>query len=311
VAAVQNVQIRGSPLLKRGLAVAKYRHRIKKRTSAQSLIIDILIWAFLIIAAAYIFAPFVFMFTASVMPAADIMKMPYRWIPEGFYWQNYWQAIRGNDGSFIYLRNILNSLIVASAVTVTTVFLSAFTGFGLAKYKFKGRHLMFMMILATLMIPFEVIMIPLYLIIMKLGFQDSYLGLITPFVVSAFGIFLMRQYYLSFPNAVLDAARIDGASEPMIFMRIVLPNSIPAIATLAVLTFKSQWDNLLWPLLVAQTEEMKTIPLYIIRFTAEKHTDEGAMMAVAAIASIPMLILFLKLSKYFLGGAVVFTGKKG
>ena len=297
--------------MKRDFAVAIYRKGTKKRTSSQSLIIDVFIWAFLMIAAAYIFVPFVFMFTASLMPASEIMKMPYRWIPKGLYWQNYWQGISGNDGSFIYLRNILNSLIVASSVTLTTVFLSAFTGFGLAKYKFRGRHLVFMMILATIMIPFEVIMIPLYLIIMKLGFQDSYLGLITPFIVSAFGIFLMRQYYLSFPDAIMDAARIDGASEPMIFMKIVLPNSIPAIATLAVLTFKSQWDNLLWPLLVAQTEEMKTIPLYIVRFTAEKHTDEGAMMAVAAIASIPMLILFLNLSKYFLGGAVVFTGKKG
>jgi multiple sugar transport system permease protein len=297
--------------LRRDLAVAKYRKGTKKWTSTQSLIIDIFIWAFLIIAAAYILAPFVFMFTASAMPAGDIMKMPYRWIPRGFYWQNYWQGIRGNDGSFIYLRNILNSLIVASAVTATTVFLSALAGFGLAKYQFKGRHLVFMMILATLMIPFEVIMIPLYLIVMKLGFQDSYLGLITPFVVSAFGIFLMRQYYISFPDAMLDAARIDGASEPMIFRKIILPNSVPAIATLAILTFKSQWDNLLWPLLVAQTEEMKTIPLYIVRFTAEKHTDEGAMMAVAAIASIPILILFLRLSKYFIGGAAVFTGKKG
>jgi multiple sugar transport system permease protein len=297
--------------LKRDLAVAEYRKRTKKWTSPQPLIMDVLIWTFLIVAAAYIFAPFVFMFTASAMPAGDIMKMPYRWIPKGFYWQNYWQGIRGNDGSFIYLRNILNSLIVASVVTTTTVLLSALTGFGLAKYQFKGRHLVFMMILATLMIPFEVIMIPLYLIVMKLGLQDSYLGLITPFVVSAFGIFLMRQYYISFPDAMLDAARIDGASEPMIFRKIILPNSIPAIATLAILTFKSQWDNLLWPLLVAQTEEMKTIPLYIVRFTAEKHTDEGAMMAVAAIASIPILILFLILSKYFIGGAVVFTGKKG
>ena len=289
--------------------------RVHKRTregkAIQSLILDVFIWAFLVVTAAYIFAPFAFMFTASAMPAGDITTMPYRWIPKGFYWQNYWQGIKGNDGSFIYLRNILNSLIVASAVTMTTVFLSALTGFGLAKYQFKGRHLVFMMILATLMIPFEVIMIPLYLIVTKLGFQDSYLGLITPFLVSAFGIFLMRQYYISFPDAMLDAARIDGASEPMIFSRIILPNSIPAIATLAVLTFKSQWDNLLWPLLVAQTEEMKTVPLYIVRFTAEKHTDEGAMMAVAAIASIPILALFLILSKYFIGGAVVFTGKKG
>jgi multiple sugar transport system permease protein len=272
----------------------------KKKTSVQPFIIDIFVWVFLIIATLFILAPFVFMFTASAMPANDIMKMPYRWIPKGFYWQNFWQGIRGNDGSFIYLRNILNSLIVASTVTATT-----------AKYHFKGRYFVFMMILATMMIPFEVIMIPLYLIVTKLGFQNSYPGLITPFLVSAFGIFLMRQYYITFPDEILDAARLDGASELMIFSKIILPNSVPAIATLAVLTFKSQWDNLLWPLLVAQSEEMKTIPLYIVRFTAEKHTDEGAMMAVAAIASIPILILFFKLSKYFLGGATVFSVRKG
>ncbi len=283
----------------------------KNEHPGQSLMIDIIIWILLILAAAYIIAPFVFMFTASVMPAADIMKMPYRWIPKGLYWQNYWQGLRGNDGSFIYLRNILNSLIVASAVTLSTVLLASFTGFGLAKYRFRGRYIVFMMILATLMIPFEVIMIPLYLIVTKLGLQNSYAGLIAPFLVTAFGIFLMRQFYLTFPDEILDAARIDGAGEPMIFLKIILPNSIPALATLAVLTFKSQWDNLLWPLLVAQSEEMKTIPLYIVRFTAEKYTDEGAMMAVAAIASIPILILFLTLSKHFIGGAAVFAGRKG
>ena len=283
----------------------------KRKNAITHFITDIFVWVFLVIAACFILTPFVFMFTASAMPASDIMKMPYRWIPKGFYWQNFWQGIRGNDGSFIYLRNILNSLIVASTVTATTVLLSALTGFGLAKYHFKGRYLVFMMILATMMIPFEVIMIPLYLIITKLGFQNSYPGLITPFLVSAFGIFLMRQYYVTFPDEMLDAARIDGASELMIFRKIILPNSIPAIATLAVLTFKSQWDNLLWPLLVAQSEEMKTIPLYIVRFAEEKHTDEGAMMAVAAIASIPILILFFRLSKYFIGGAAVFSVRKG
>jgi len=283
----------------------------RNKASGQSRIVDIFIWTLLILAAAYILAPFVFMFTASIMPATDIMKMPYRWIPKGLYWENYWQGIRGNDGSFIYLRNILNSLIVASTVTLTTVLLASLTGFGLAKYKFKGRYFVFMMILATIMIPFEVIMIPLYLIVTKLGLQNSYAGLIAPFLVTAFGIFLMRQFYVPFPDEILDAARIDGASEPMIFLRIILPNSIPVIATLAVLTFKSQWDNLLWPLLVAQSEEMKTIPLYIVRFTAEKYTDEGALMAVAAIASIPILILFFTLSKHFIGGAAVFAGRKG
>ena len=309
MASIQNRTIGRDQLLNKGQLVQKYLKKVHKRT-VRSTAVNTFVWVFLIITAMYILAPLVFMFTASVMPAGDIMKMPYRWIPKGIYWQNYWQGIRGNDGSFIYLRNILNSLIVAATVTVTTVFLSAVTGYGLAKFHFRGRHVAFMMILATMMIPFEVIMIPLYLIITKIGIQNSYAGLIAPFLVTAFGIFLMRQYYITFPDEILDAARIDGASEPEIFRRIILPNSVPALATLAVLTFKGQWDNLLWPLLVAQSEEMKTIPLYIVRFTAEKHTDEGAMMAVAAIASIPILILFFRLSRYFISGAVVFSARK-
>jgi len=309
MASIQSRSIGRDQLLSKGQVLQRYLKRAHKRT-IRSTAVNTFVWVFLIITAMYILAPLVFMFTASVMPAGDIMKMPYRWIPKGIYWQNYWQGIRGNDGSFIYLRNILNSLIVATTVTVTTVFLSAVTGYGLAKFHFKGRHVAFMMILATMMIPFEVIMIPLYLIITKIGIQNSYAGLIAPFLVTAFGIFLMRQYYITFPDEMLDAARIDGASEPEIFRKIILPNSVPALATLAVLTFKGQWDNLLWPLLVAQSEEMKTIPLYIVRFTAEKHTDEGAMMAVAAIASIPILILFFRLSRYFISGAVVFTAGK-
>lgn len=283
----------------------------QNKTSTESLIIDLFIWVFLIFTAIFILAPTIFMFTASVMPANDILKMPYRWIPRGIYWQNYWQGIKGNDGSFIYVRNILNSLIVALVVTASTVILSSLAGFGLAKYYFKGRTVVFMMIMATMMIPFETIMIPLYLVTTKLGLQNSYAGLIAPFLVTAFGIFLMRQYFITFPDEILDAARIDGASELMIFKTIILPNSIPAIATLAILTFKAQWDNLLWPLLVVQSEEMKTIPLYIVKFTAEKHTNEGAMMAVAAIASIPILMVFFKLSKYFLSGAVLYSSRQG
>ena len=283
----------------------------KKGIFQQYTTVDLLIWAFLVISALFVLAPTLFMFTASFMPANDILKMPYRWIPKSFYWQNFWQGIRGNNGSFIYVRNILNSLIVAAVVSATTVFFSALAGFGLAKYYFKGRNLVFMMVMATMMIPFEAIMIPLYLVTTKLGLQDSYAGLIVPFLVNAFGIFLMRQYFITFPDEILDAARIDGASEWRIFRNIILPNSIPAIATLAILTFKAQWDNLLWPLLVVQSEEMKTIPLYIVKFMAEKHTDEGAMMAVAAIASIPILLVFFKLSKYFLGGAAVYSSRKG
>ena len=278
---------------------------------SRSKVADIIILLCLIGACALVLIPLAFMFTASTMPAIDIMKLPYPWISDHIHWQNFWNGLRGPEGDFILLRNTLNSLIVAVAVTASTVLLSSMTGYGLAKFEFKGRNAVFMTIMATMMIPFEAIMIPLYMVVMGMGLQDSYAGLIVPFLTSAFGIFLMRQFLLTFPDEVLDAARIDGASEPRIFASIVLPNAGPAIATLAVLTFRSQWDSLLWPLLAVQSEEMKTIPLYITKFMAETHSDEGIMMAIAAMASLPMFILFFTMSKYFINREGLYSTTKG
>lgn len=271
---------------------------------------NILVWTFLGIFGLIVVLPLVFMATASLMSATDIMQMPYKWIPIPPYPANFVRAIAGNDGSFMYLRNILNSLIVSFSIVFTTVILSAMVGYGLAKFKFKGRNVVFMIIMATMMIPFETIMIPLYLVVLNLGFQDSYRGLIIPFMMNAFGVFLMRQYLITFPDEMLDAARIDGTGEIGIFRRIVFPNCGPAIASLAIMTFRQQWDNLLWPLLVTQRETMKTIPAYIVKFAAEKHADEGAMMAVAVIASLPVFVLFFALSNYFVGGSAVYSAGK-
>lgn len=266
--------------------------------------------ALLILVCAVAIMPLAFMLGASFMPASDIVSIPYPWIPKEPKWSNYAKAIAGGDNSFTYLRTIVNSLIVAGSVAVSSVFLASAAGYGLAKFKFRGRNIVFMGIMATMMIPFEAIMIPLFLTAVRLGLQDSYAGLILPFLTSAFGVFLMRQYLLGFPEELLDAARIDGCSEPRIFSRIVFRNAGPAIATLAILAFRGQWDNLLWPLLMAQREELKTIPTYIVKFTAEHTADEGAMMAVAVIASIPVFALFFTMSRYFLGGAAVYGGTK-
>ncbi len=258
----------------------------------------------------FVLVPLAFMIGSSLMPAMDIMRMPYRWIPETWKPANYLRALAGNDGSWMYLRNILNSVIVSTTIAASTVLLSSLVGYGLAKFRFKGRDAVFMAIMGTMMIPFETVMIPLYLIVVKAGMQNTYAGLIVPFLMNAFGVFIMRQYLITFPDEMLDAARIDGCSEPRIFWDIVFRNSGPAAATLAVLSFRQQWDNLLWPLLVAQEEKMKTIPAYIVKFTAEKHADEGAMMAVAVIASLPVFIMFFSLSKYFLGGSAVYQAGK-
>ena len=270
-----------------------------------------LIWFMLLVLLFFTVVPLIFMFTASLMTNNQIVRMPYSWLPNPLHPRNYYQALRGNDGSWIFPRNIFNSLLVSSVVSLSTVVLASLTGYGLAKFRFKGRYFVFMMIMATMMIPFEAIMIPLYMVARGLRIQNSYMGLILPFLVSAFGVFQMRQYLITFPGEYLDAARVDGMSEPGIFWKIVFPNCKPVIATLSILSFRGQWDNLLWPLLVIQSEKMKTIPLYISKFSEEKLTDEGAMMAVAAIASIPIFILFFSLSKYFIGGSAVYESRKG
>ncbi len=280
---------------------------MKNKINISKIIITILLVLLLI----FCVTPLIFMLTASFMTRAEILRMPFGWIPKKMIWENYFQAIRGNDNSYIFIRNVFNSLIVALTVAFTTVIIASITGYGLAKFKFRGRNFVFMMIMATMMIPFEAIMIPLYMVTTSFNIQNSYVGLILPFLVSAFGVFQMRQYLITFPTEFLDAARVDGMGEFSIFWRIVFPNCAPVIATLAILSFRSQWDNLLWPLLVTQSENMKTIPLYISKFSEEKLTNEGAMMAVAVLASIPMFALFIGLKKYFIGGASVYESRKG
>lgn len=271
---------------------------------------NILMSLFLAVSALLILMPLLFMITASFMPASDITSIPYRWIPRKIHWYNFYRALAGNDGNFVFIRNVLNSLIVSASITVTTLLLSSITGYALAKFRFKGRNTVFMFIMMTMMIPFETIMIPLYMVVLNLKLQNTYGGLIIPFMMNAFGVFMMRQYLLTFPDDVLAAARIDGCSEPGIFSKIVLINSGPALATLAILTFRQQWDNLMWPLMVAQEKRLKTIPTYIVSFAEEKFADEGAMMAVAFLASLPMVVLFLTLSKYFLGGNAMYSAGK-
>lgn len=280
---------------------------------------ELIVWLILLLILIFTIMPILFMFVASFMDSKQILDMPFRWFPSSKYFTssdrnfvtNFGKAVFGNNENPVFFRNILNSLIVALSVAVTTVLLAALCGYGLAKFKFKGRTFIFMAIMATMMIPFEAIMIPLYMVATGMKMINTYRGLIVPFLVSAFGVFQMRQYLITYPSEFLDAARVDGLGEFQIFWRIVFPNCTPVIATLAILSFRNQWDNLLWPLLVSQDEKMKTIPQYITKFSQEKQTDEGAMMACAFLASIPMFILFFTLSKYFMGGAAVYESRKG
>ncbi len=281
--------------------------QIEKRFTLPKIGIYLVLLAML----AFTLMPIIFMISASLMTSRQILRMPFSWIPEQLNWINFAKAIQGNDQNYVFVRNIINSLVVSVTVAITTVLIASLTGYGLAKFRFRGRNTVFMMIMGTMMIPFETIMIPLYMVVMLLRIQNSYIGLILPFLVSAFGVFQMKQYLTTFPTEFLDAARVDGMGEFGIYWRIVLPNCKPVIATLSILSFRSQWDNLLWPLLVSQSDKMKTIPQYISSFAQERSTDEGAMMAAALLASIPMFILFMSLTKYFIGGSAIYESRKG
>jgi multiple sugar transport system permease protein len=271
----------------------------------------VLRFAILALLLVFIAAPFAFMITASFMSARDIITMPYQWIPRSFYTDNFVKAVAGYDGRYMFFRSFANSVVVAVVVSVTTVLIASLTGYSVAKFRYRGRNLVFMAIMATMMIPFEAIMIPLQVVTVQLKLQNSYAGLILPFLVSAFGVFMMRQYLVTFPDEFIDAARVDGMGELAIYSKIVLPNTGPAIATLSILAFRSQWDTLLWPLLIVQTELMKTLPLYIVKFTGDINSDEGSQMAVALLASIPMVILFFTMSRYFVGGSALHSSRKG
>jgi multiple sugar transport system permease protein len=279
--------------------------------TAGSVAAAIVKYAILVALLVFIIAPFAFMITASFMPSRDIISMPYPWIPKSLYTQNFAKAIAGNDRTYLFFKSFLNSTVVAVVVTVTTVLIASLTGYSLSKFSFPGRDLVFMLIMATMMIPFEAIMIPLQVVTGQLRLTNTYAGLILPFLVDAFGIFMMRQYFVTFPDEFIDAARVDGMGEFSIYRKILLPNAGPAVATLSILAFRSQWDSLLWPLLVVQSERMKTLPLYIMKFTGDINSDEGSQMAVALLASIPMLILFFSMSKYFISGSILHSSRKG
>ena len=271
-----------------------------------NIIINLFLMAFLLV----IFFPMLFMVSASFMPSREIFTMPYRWIPKTLQFTNYYTAIAGNDKAFLFGRNMANSVYVAVITSFFSVLVSAAAGYGLAKFKFRGRNMVFLLIMGRMMIPFEAIMIPMYITAVKIGLQNTYAGMVLPFVLNTFALFQMRQYLMTFPDDMLDAARIDGLGEFGIFRKLVFVNSAPAIATSAILCFRGQWDNLLWPLLIAQKATMKTIPTYIIKFTEEKYADEGAMMAIAVLASIPIIALFVSLSRYFLGGSAMYSAGK-
>lgn len=252
------------------------------------------------------FLPIFYMLSSSFKQTNDIFKVPFQWIPAPFMPENYIQAMQIAP----FGRYFLNSLFVGVCTTVLNVFFAALTGYGFAKYSFRGKNFLFIAILSTLMIPFQAIMVPLFIIVRNFGWLNTYQGLIVPWAISAFGVFLMRQFILSIPNELIDAARIDGDSELGIFWHVILPLSKTPMVTLAIFTFLDSWNNLLWPLIIITRPEMRTVSLGLTEFQTLHGTAYNLLMAGSTIATIPILILFIFLQRYFIRG-VILSGLKG
>jgi multiple sugar transport system permease protein len=210
-----------------------------------------------------------------------------------------------------FSRMFVNSTIVASAVTVLTVLTSAYIGFVFAKFRFRHREALFYFVVATMMIPLPVLLIPHFQIVSWLGWVNTYQGLIAPFALSAFGIFLMRGFMLDFPDELIEAARIDGASALRTFLVIVLPTMAPACAALGIITFLHQWESLLWPIVVANASDMQTLSVGLASLTSQTAENSSLMnpFAGAFIAAAPLVVVFLFFQRHIIQGIAI-TGLK-
>jgi len=262
----------------------------------------------LVLAGAWMLLPFFWMFSASLMTSQEVTRLPPPLLPAQLQWHNYVDVAHAVP----LVRAYLNSLLVTSLTVVGILLTSSLCGFAFAKYDFPGRNTLFMLVLASMMIPFFVTLIPVFYIVKQLGWLNNYAGLILPGVVSAYGIFLMRQFILDIPDELLDAARIDGASEFRIYWQIIIPLSSPALATLGSFNFIGTWNAFLWPLLVVQSRDLFTVPLALnsLRTYGMEAQYHNLQMAGTAVSVIPAVVIFVALQRYFVRG-IALTGLKG
>jgi multiple sugar transport system permease protein len=249
--------------------------------------------------------PFYWMLSSSLRTMENMFSLPIQWIPDPINWRSYVLAWQAQD----FTRYFFNSGFVAVAITLSNLLLCSLAGYSLTKFHFRGQGVMFILILSTMMLPLEVTMVPLFLIIKQLDWANSYQGLIVPFLVDGFGVFLMRQYMLSIPKDLIDSARIDGASELRIFWMIVLPLCKPALVALAVFTFREAWDMYIWPLIIITKDSLRTLPLGISLFMSSYGTSWDQLMAIAVLGTLPMILLFFFLQRAFIQG-IAATGLK-
>lgn len=264
----------------------------------------ILAWTLLFIGGLIMVSPLLFMFSTSFKTADQVYDL--RLIPAAPTLASYITVMA--DGRF--LRWFFNSMLVAVIVTVSNCFFDSLVGYTLAKFEFRGRYFIFLAILSTLMIPTEMLVIPWYLMSSQLGWLDSYWGIMFPGMMTAFGTFLMKQFFETVPNDFIEAARVDGLNEFQIWWKVALPLVTPALSALAIFTFLGNWTAFFWPLIVTTSKELYTLPVGLSSFAVEQQIQWEMIMTGAAIATIPTLIVFIVLQRYIVRG-VMLAGLKG
>lgn len=250
------------------------------------------------LAAATIFIPFIWGVLSSFKTANELSLIPPTLFPKQLAWENYAQVLSGSD----FLRNYWNSFVITVGTTAGTLLVCSFTGYALAKFEFKGKTAIFLIFLGTMMLPAQLTMIPVFILTTNLGLINTHLGVILPGIASVYGVFLMRQFMMTIPNEVLEAARIDGCGELRMMFRIVMPLSSPILATLTILTVLSSWNQFLMPLILLNSPEMATVQLAMSNYQNDFGQQLNLLMAASVLAVIPVAIVFLFCQKYIVAG---------
>jgi len=265
-----------------------------------------IIYLVLLVGVIVTIAPFVWMISASLMPAGQANQFPPKFLPDKVTFEHY----RTLFGRLNVARYFFNSIVISLSITGISLIFNSMAGFAFAKYRFAGKQKLFKLLLSAMVIPAQVTMLPLFLMLNRMGVINTYWGVIIPGMASIYGIFLIRQYIISIPDSLIEAARIDGAHDFYIYWRIILPVAKPILVTMALFTFMGAWNDFLWPLIVLTRDSMYTLPVVLANLMGEHVQDTEMMMAGSVITIMPIIVVFLAMQKYYLRGIMMGSVKE-
>ncbi|MDZ5471465.1 carbohydrate ABC transporter permease [Bacillus sp. 31A1R] len=264
------------------------------------------LYTFLTLGSIGMLLPFAWMFFSAIKPNSEIFTSPPTLLPSNPNWGNFIDAWTSGD----YTQYFINTAVISVLTTIITLFICSLAGYTFAKYEFFGKKTLFLFFLGTMMIPMQVIMIPIFLMMAKLGLLNSYWSVILPLAANAYGVFLMRQFMSTIPTELMEAARIDGCSDFRIFWQIVLPLTKPALVTLGILTFLGAWNEFLWPLIMLDSPDMMTLQVALTQFQGQYEVKWNLLMAASALSMIPIALIFIVFQRFLVEG-IATSGVKG